>query len=405
MRNEWILASRGKDIWFAGQAAAVLVRGRRLILFTGTELYVLEEDSAEGSPSIAVVEIASSLFFKRSLRRHSYAGSVVSFELQAQPRLRINCTDAPAYPKQWGIQCVDSKVSRTVIIKHDSTDNGLESGLFDTHRLTLDYGTATRKLVVPWSEFDFGRSRPASRPTNKMEVEVMASNDTVLVMKETSSLMISHSGHRAIICLGLTGDPLYAEGMECREKDWGNLASMASAFRSLQIETAKFSRAWEIYHQWRTEANTSAPTRTTWIAKDLRVTRGRCLRDTHTVATVNTHFFAGISILLSNLVCGVFVYVWLKNTTLDGEFREKSLTLDSSRKVLAMSNLTRFNCDRTPEATPWTAIVRSGDRSCHLETSYGSESDVIDINVKRSEKLILMGHRGNGRRSDLQVST
>lgn len=69
------------------------------------------------------------------------------------------------------------------------------------------------------------------------------------------------------------------------------------------------------------------------------------------------------------------------------------LTIDGSRRMLAMSALTSYNCSRIPRSPPKTILTKSGDMTCHLETTYSEGLDSVDVKSAEAEGLVLMGRR------------
>lgn len=105
--DEWVVLGSGEDLWFSGGAFMALLRDKYVILFSGDQVYVLDEISNRGDPSIAVVEMVINKLFWDNLAVHSRFGNTLVVEMYRPPSLSIDCGRAPEYPSSWDVGCID----------------------------------------------------------------------------------------------------------------------------------------------------------------------------------------------------------------------------------------------------------------------------------------------------------
>ncbi|CDF32783.1 unnamed protein product [Chondrus crispus] len=72
------------------------------------------------------------------------------------------------------------------------------------------------------------------------------------------------------------------------------------------------------------------------------------------------------------------------------------LTIDGTRRVLAMSLLTKYNCGLQPRVAPCTVLIQTGECTGHLETSYLEDLEPVPLAALGGEsKLVVLGGAPN----------
>lgn len=66
------------------------------------------------------------------------------------------------------------------------------------------------------------------------------------------------------------------------------------------------------------------------------------------------------------------------------------VTLEATRRVLEMSNISRYNCSMTSRDPPVNRIVETGPLTCHVETGYGGSPRTAGINSYPQSKVKLL---------------
>lgn len=219
--NEWVLASRGENIWFAGNAGAALLKGRKVIFTNGAQVYkfVLEETEWRGEPSPAVIEMVSHSYLFRNFQAYSYSGAIVTDELRERPQLALDCTNTPEYPSSWEVACVDAGVRPSEVLKHDRDPPEPERALLVRHDLRVDFGVRVG-IEMPWAEFKRASSRPVSSTSGRVSNEVLWGEKSTLVLTQTAGVLLHRSGPRVDICLSIMGDTNNGGRPVCRGRTW-----------------------------------------------------------------------------------------------------------------------------------------------------------------------------------------
>ncbi|CDF36219.1 unnamed protein product [Chondrus crispus] len=194
------------------------------------------------------------------------------------------------------------------------------------------------------------------------------------------------------MCLAPVGAGKFGRSI-CRRKLWDSSDELVSAYQALQLSTVDFESLWFTRTRWDEASDLRVVTRVLWISDNLKVRSGTARFETRTVATVNELFISGLAIIAGVMVTGAVICLYYWRASRDVTESCRFLTLDGSRRVMAMSYVDRYNCGKVPISPPLTSLLRSGERSCHLSTYYLSDEDPISMKEIEESKLLILGTR------------
>ncbi|CDF41264.1 unnamed protein product [Chondrus crispus] len=152
-----------------------------------------------------------------------------------------------------------------------------------------------------------------------------------------------------------------------------------------------FRKIWGVFQAWKVGKKTTSPTEVRWLSNEMQCEQGELLSDKKLIATVNELFLIGSGAVLFAVLAGLSVCSFYARRASKWPPVCRALTIDSSRRVMAMSKLSKYNCSGVPTKPPMTLIMRSGENTCHFETTYDDRIDPIGMSDAHKEKLILLG--------------
>ncbi|CDF38632.1 unnamed protein product [Chondrus crispus] len=314
-------------------------------------------------------------------------------ELVAKPDLALTCDDgvddAVEYPKTWAVTCTDEVGGPPRLKRHDRNLSPPDQSVLLTQQVEVNYG----RRMVSFSELnDFSTATlvPSSSGRRRSVEQVLIGNKTYLVRLKTMSVSMVKDGPHSVICLRHDSGLGIAGEQTCRGRTWGREDELVSAFMALQISAANYDTAWELFGSWSRGPEQGFTTKVQWISATLGDRSGRFAADTKSVATVNLYFFSGIALLALSLAAGAVVW-FLSIQKSSREAVPVQMTIELSRRVLAMSAVTKYNCSMMPLDSPVTMIARRNDVSCHLETTYLDDMEPVSSSIMADEALVLLG--------------
>lgn len=232
---------------------------------------------------------------------------------------------------------------------------------------------------------------PSTSQTGRVSSALLSIGDMTLAMTRTVGVSIIRDGLEATMCVIVVRRINDPGGLACRKKVWTSDVEMVSAFFALQLNVAEYQTAWLLYQSWRRSDAPRAEVSVRWIAPTLAQRSGNLLMEKRTVATINWFFITGLLIMSFAAAAGaVITYVhWVKCR--GAAPSAGHLTIEGSRRVLTMSKLTKFNCSSVPIYPPVSMLVRTGDNTCHLETTYSRELKPVSLEEIKADKLVTLG--------------
>ncbi|CDF34264.1 unnamed protein product [Chondrus crispus] len=394
--DQWMLTGNGRELWFSGRAGAALVKDDKLLITTGLASFVLLETSWTGEASIAVTEIVSNLLFVTYLQICSDYNITVTVRMDKLPQLMLDCDGNTEYPASWQVVCVDVSIRPSEVVRHDG--NLLPPALttLKSQSIKIDYGKRV-EMKIPWAIFDEVDSRPSSSPDRSIRTETFNGENATLVVTETGGMLMMREGRQVTCCLSVIGDMDNKGLPACRMQDGRSENEADAMFKALQLASADYNKIWRIYHSWIKGDEERSQTEVNWISTELQTELGSLISDVKTVATINIFFIIGVGIILVTFLVGASVHVFYRLKLVKVEPSCRRITLETSRRVLAMSASCKYNCGMVPGAPPRTSVVRSGDKTCHLDTSYSLQDDSISATEAAKEGLVLVGRRVRAR--------
>lgn len=393
--NHNVVAGRGERIWFSGPNGEVLVKGQDVLYSDHDRVFLMKQDGWEGYLSNAVVDIVSNPMFQSRASTYASLGIPVDVELFSRPRLSMNCQGMPKYPEQWRVKCVDPLAEPARVYRHDSQLPAARDETLGVREIMVDYG-AQAQPNHNMSRFRRARRMSSGSSRGRALRNVLAGDGTVIMMSMTAAVAVDRNGSNAVMCLQLISGVGESNALVCRERDWGTVEKVAIAYKSLQMSVASYEDAWKIHSSWMNGAESGIPTKLKWISNSLSEWSGQSTSDVKTVATLNLCFIVGLSIITMAAVMGAALSIKYKLQLRDSGLDAGDMTIEGSRRILAMSALTKYNCSKVPLFSRLTAILRSGNQACHLSTFYREDVDILSVIQTKADKFILLGGADNG---------
>lgn len=392
--SEQILAGSGDEIWFQGGSGTIIVRGSEVIYCDWYFAYRLTQQDYRGHPSIAILEMLTSGVWSTHIRLTRLLYQIdpfsVTIELNSLPVIAVDCDTTPEYPDAWGVECINGKTRLGEFRRHDRVQTDDKDTVLRSYNITVEYG----ERVQPREELELLKHTkfiPAGSSSRRTDIVLLWGEGLEVIRSLSFELKLYTEGVSSVICIKFIEVKDLDGGEECRRRDWADPTERAAAFQALQISLANRRHLRDIFEVWSSSGNASALTQVLWISEALSDHRGTLLSDVKTVATLNNYFIIGVTIIFISFMAGVINLVVHWRLGRENPESCRYLTLESSRRIAVMSARSRYNCSQIPNRAPITAILRSGDFTCHLSTSYSEQPESLSLPACRKEGLLLMG--------------
>ncbi|CDF37328.1 unnamed protein product [Chondrus crispus] len=374
-----------------GRAFGAILRNSHVILFNDLESYILRETG--NVTSIAIIEMVNNVHMRwLGMEVYRVMDRLLVVEMHEAPRLSFDCIRSPAYPRSWDVRCVDPRLEPNSVRRHDASLPGRGEDSLMQHDVVVDFGQRSDP-DIKWESVQVWRFLSASQATGRIDRLIMSGPNITVAGSRIYLVAVIRGGPQPSICIHARGRLEGGNGMVCRSRRWPSEMVMLSAFQALQITANNYEFLWETSSFWASTDNERAETVVKWVSTSLEHVRGVSLSDVQTVATVNHYFLAGFVIILLSMAAGAVSILGLSLGSRGAHGDYWYLTLEGSRRVLAMSALSRLNCNRTPNKSPLTALVRTGDLTCHVSTYYGRDVEVLGDGIIKAGKLLVLGGR------------
>ncbi|CDF34310.1 Hypothetical protein CHC_T00008292001 [Chondrus crispus] len=318
------------------------------------------------------------------------AAQEVQFVLRepSEPEILAPCTTLSNVPATLNIQCLrDGGEPPRVEWRRQNWIVGAVSEL-ETSEVVVDYGEKIEE-----EEAGEIRSVEASRSEavpGRQNSLIIRRDRGVEITRRQFSFDFNWANDSITICVRQLCHFGDFSPRLCRKRRWRYRMEAVSAFRALQLSTVNVGRAWAVKESWQHDSDQTR-TPVLWLSSDLGSANGYLRSETREVATLSPLFFLGLGLFTAMVVVSSWAHLYFSVTSRNVPASIRAITIDQTRRILAMSNLTRFNCGKIPASAPETLIMQTGDMQCHLETTYQCTTSRYCHDIDAEKGLLLLG--------------
>lgn len=379
--------------WYRGPVGTTVVHGAKLLIKTSAYPVRLVRARSAKEASDLAVELLLSMEVATDLEYATEDHVPLRLSMLHRGSLLVNCQDEVNEP-EWAVQCMASKGDDEALIPHDSDVTPVEKVALKTCMKTIDVGD----YVQPRTNFSVREIQ--SFPTSNSQIR---SHSTIVDGAEVKAYHGNSGGiyyygtrGRRTTCLGENSANCGKRMTSCFARRWESDADYAEVIVGLQIflNSSIMFRGFIDFLEDVSDVG----------ARRVDIPTLRCAPDgiqaelkysEKEIAGIRPLFLAGLAVYLAAFLAGIgaWLHLWKRERGLRG--RPRGVTLESTRRVLAISHITRYNCNMTPRDPPVTRIVETGPLTCHMETGYGGSSRTAGIDSYPQSKVKLLLGRPN----------
>ncbi|CDF41378.1 unnamed protein product [Chondrus crispus] len=393
-----LATSRNGSLWFAGVGGAVLFRGSNFLYYDGaSDFYIIDWSTKLGNLSLAPLELVMDPGFRANVPAYALGGLDLRIEALGKATLTLECETPHDYPTDWNVSCEGGVGEPVSFIRSDESYSSTREDSLIMYDLTVDFGERVQAPVSA-KQFKTVRVLPSGSSRKRSVTHVYEGVGVTAVQLRTSVIFAIHSEGTDFICLAMGSSLPFWGDIACRSREWRSEQEKVSAILALQVATSSYKTAWTIHKDWMTGDPLSTHTTVHWLSENLSERRGVSMFSTETVATVDILFLIGLLLVAVVGMCGVGLLLVSARAVSPNYRGPRRVTLETSRRILAMSNASKYNCHVTPRLAPTTFVTRTGDLTCHFETTYDCANEAIGYAEVARDGLVMLGgprrHRG-----------
>ncbi|CDF33173.1 unnamed protein product [Chondrus crispus] len=390
-KGAWLAVRQLAHVSFAGAPGKMLVRNRTAIYSGYMGEYVLEIIGQGNIDSSIFAEAMSETRLAVAFTTLTRTNSPLRISLPARPQFEVNCGGDGTSIPGWKVVCRPFTSRPWQMLRPEVAATRDRRWQVESELVDVYFGAPSDRGDV---QSDADGLEYSPRTSDGASRVVSTRRGSILLTLGRWQMKLSVSPKGLVTCLRPLHFRTDAESYACRVRLWQEETEQQGAMMALQLAMYRDSEAWAIYDMWKASPATVSTVRLEWIRGGLTSRAARQVSNTRTVATVRAPFLLGIMIILGTTLLGILVLISNMRVVGRGPALLRNLTIERTRRSLAMSQSTRFNCCHVPCHSPVTSIVATGDLTCHLTTTYRERVKTERVIAPERGYMLLMGTGG-----------
>lgn len=337
-----------------------------------------------------IIELAANPESNRETRRAADLGAKVRIYMHDRPVFSIDCRPVKT-EEHWEVHCSKEAGIQSRLLAHDRTARRKEEVAIRVTEAEVNYGSKSDSEAPTLGEAIVAHWYPASPMSQRRHLVVFSSSEQDGILFTEGAMKYQFISGRGVVCPNVGMGEGEVPNIHCRQRKWDSslefhkAVSMLHATLSGRSELKRLYNAWQLNSQ---EANVTVKA----YARHGGGEYARLKYSEITVVRLGWLFISGACVHIVVIISGLALLINVRYRSRSEESQLPPVDLEATRRILAMSSCTKYNCNMVPKAAPRTAILKTSGITAHLQTWYPGDADETCVSDRTwSSRELLMG--------------